>query len=76
MGKTFSLESFKEAVSTNVELKNSLSNAESDIFDEQNGVAVINRNNINKYLEKYLCKDEEDLENYLYYHKGIFLKVI
>ena len=75
MAKKFSLESFKEAISVDDNLKQSLSN-EVDVFDEGNGVAIIHKNNISKYLEKYLCKNQEDLEDYLYYHKGIFLKVI
>ena len=75
MKKTFSLDSFKEALSVDVDFKSSLA-GESDVFDEENGVAVVHENNISKYLEKYMCKDQEELSDFLYYHHGIFLKIV
>ena len=75
MGKTFTLDSFKEAIRVDTALKESLSN-DADIFDEENGVAVVHQGNIMKYLEEFMCKDQEELQDYLYYNKGIFLKVI
>ena len=70
--KTFSFESFKEAIleDSNGELLNL------DTFDPDNGIAIIHESNLNKYLEEFMCKDQTDLQNYLYYHKGIFLRVI
>jgi len=75
MAKKFSLDSFKEALIVDKALKKSLSN-EADLFDEENGYAVVHKANVSKYLEKYACKDQQDLEDYLYYYKGIFLKIV
>ena len=75
MAKKFTLDSFKEAINIDSGLKSSLLN-ETDVFDEENGVALVHQNNITKYLERYMCKTEEELQDYLYYNKGIFLKVI
>ena len=86
MGK-FTLDSFKNAVKTDTVFKNSIINKTdtadmfmpdtgSDLFDLDNGVAIIHERNLAKYLEKYMCKDQDELSDYLYYNKGIFLKVI
>jgi hypothetical protein len=47
-----------------------------DIVDIHNGTMIIHIENINKYLEKYCCKNAEDLSDTLYYHYGIFLKIV
>ena len=75
MGKTFTLDAFKEAINVDKDFKASLS-SETDLFDEEHGVAVVHQSNIMKYLEKFMCKDQNELQDYLYYNKGIFLKVI
>ena len=80
MGK-FTLDSFKSAVKTDVAFKNAIINDVNDdmgqdLFDFDNGVAIIHERNLVKYLEKYMCKDQDELSDYLYYNKGIFLKVI
>ena len=47
-----------------------------DDFNAENGTAVIYAENLNKYLEKYMCKDAEDLEDTLYYKYGVFCKIV
>lgn len=71
----FSLESFKDAIKNDIDLKGKLA-GNSDFVDYNNGTAVIHRENINKYLERYYCKSEEDLMDTLYYNYGIFAKII
>lgn len=50
--------------------------SKSDIIDTENGFMLIHRANINKYLEQYLCKSEEDLENTLWYSYGFSVKIV
>lgn len=69
MKKLLSFEELKETLNVDKELLQ-------DTFDPDNGIAVIHKKNLNKYLEEFMCKNEEDLSNFLYYRKGIFLKVI
>ena len=73
--KTFSLESFKDAINVDKALKDKIV-GDIDTFDEENGIAVVHQGNLSKYLEKFMCKDQDELSDYLYYYKGIFLKVI
>lgn len=47
-----------------------------DIIDISHGIMKIHRCNINKYLEKYMCRDEEDLDETLYKSYGIWLSII
>ncbi len=70
-----SLDAFKDAVSNNASFKDSIIGI-SDLIDFDNGSAVIHRSHINAYLEKYLCKSEEDLEDTLWYNYGVFVKII
>lgn len=76
----FSFDSFKESVKTNSILKdigdNMDSNANKDMFYPDSGIAIIHERNLMKYLEKFMCKNQEELSDFLYYKKGIFLKVI
>ncbi len=72
---TFSLESFKEMVSSNQEFKDNIT-CRNDIVDLDNGVMKIYSENLSKYLEQYSCKNAEDLEDTLYYDYGIYCKVI
>jgi hypothetical protein len=71
----FSLDSFKEAVTTDEDLANSLI-GKSDTIDYDNGSAIIHRCNLNKYLEKYMCKNEDDLSNTMWFSYGIFVHVV
>ena len=73
--KTFSLDSFKEAVKNNEKFVSTIT-GKSDTIDYDNGSAIIHRCNLSKYLEKYLCKDEDDLSNTLWYNYGIFIHVV
>ena len=70
-----SLDAFKSMVSSNNEFKNSLI-SKNDIIDWDNGTMVIYSENINKYLEKYACKDADDLIDTLWYSYGVFVKII
>ena len=70
-----SLDAFKSMLSSNNEFKNSLI-SKNDIIDWDNGTMVIYSENINKYLEKYACKDTDDLIDTLWYSYGVFVKII
>lgn len=85
MPKTFSLDSFKEAINIDKNFKDSIlenigadmdKHAGADTFDPDNGVAIIHEKNLMAYLEKFMCKNKEELSDFLYYKKGIFLKII
>lgn len=69
MGKTFTLESFKDFVKSEHSKKK-------DDIDIKNGKMTIHKSNINKYLEKYMCKNENDLFDTLYGSFGIWMKII
>lgn len=69
------LDDFKEKVSSDTMFRDKVS-GESDVIDMDNGSMVIHRKNINKYLEKYICKSENDLEDTLWYSYGVFVKII
>lgn len=56
------------------ELKNEMSI--SDIINFDTGTMMIHRRNLMKYLEKYSCKDEDDLSDTLWYNYGMFLKIL
>lgn len=65
------LDEFKVIAPT---LKKEMSQHE-DIIDYEHGTAIIFSENLNKYLEKYMCKNADDLENTLYYNYGIYCKI-
>lgn len=69
MGKSLSLYEFKNLVKTNNPFK-------ADYIDMDNGFMKIHRCNIDKYLEKYACRDEEDLSDTLWYSYGCLVTVI
>lgn len=75
MGQKFSFDDFKEALLVDTDLKDSIVGM-SDIFDYDKGSAIIHREHINKYLEKYMCKNEQDLEDTLWYSYGLFVKIV
>lgn len=68
------LSDFQSALKNNKEFRESIETS-SDICDIENGIMIINEQNINKYLEQYMCKDEEDLSDTLFYKFGIYLTV-
>ena len=73
--KTLSLEEFKAEVKNNASFADRVSNS-SDIIDLDNGSMTIHRKNLNKYLEKYLCKSEDDFENTMWYSYGVFVRIV
>ena len=73
--ETLSLDAFKSMLSSNNDFKNSLI-GKSDIIDWDNGTMMIYNENINKYLEKYACKDANDLIDTLWYSYGMVVKII
>ena len=70
-----SFDAFKERAKNDPDFLNSLSD-NGDCVDVEHGIATIHRANINKYLEKYVCKSEEDLSDTLYYGYGVFAKIV
>lgn len=72
--QTMTLEEFK-ALAKEREFKDRITN-QNDIIDLDNGTMIIHRGNINKYMEQYMCKDEDDLSDTLYYSYGIYLTII
>jgi len=73
--KVFSFDSFKDMISSNSDFKEEIIGKQ-DLIDLDNGIMRIYAENLNKYLEKYACKNAEDLENTLYYSYGIYCTVI
>lgn len=69
MGKSLSLDEFKNLVKNNNPLK-------IDTIDMENGKMTIHKCNINKYLEKYACRDEQDLSDTMWYSYGCLVNVI
>ena len=47
-----------------------------DSIDYDNHSAIIHRSNLNKYLEKYLCDNEDDLSATMWYNYGIFVHIV
>lgn len=72
---TMTLDEFKYLMETDKWLKQEVVKA-SDIIDMDNGSMIIHRSNLNKYLERYMCKNEDDLKDTLWYNEGIYVKVI
>ena len=73
--ETLSLDAFKSILSSNSDFKNSLI-GKNDIIDWDNGTMMIYNENINKYLERYACKDANDLIDTLWYSYGMVVKII
>lgn len=69
MGKSLSLDEFKNLVKNNNPFK-------VDTIDMEHGKMIIHKCNINKYLEQYACRDEEDLSDTLWYSYGCLVNVI
>ena len=72
---TLTFDTFKDLVSNDASSRKEITR-NSDIIDMDNGTMVIHRQNINKYLERYMCKDEDDLQDTMWYNYGVFVKVI
>ena len=72
---SLTFDAFKDLMSNDISLREEITNI-NDIVDMDNGTMVIHRQNINKYLERYMCKDEDDLKDTMWYNYGVFVKVI
>jgi hypothetical protein len=75
MSIVLTLDDFKALMQTDVALKEQLSGV-SDIIDFDNGSMLIHRCNLNKYLERYMCKDEDDLKDTMWYNHGVYVKIL
>lgn len=73
--KSLTLDAFKALVKSDNSFKEKITNT-SDVIDLDNGSMTIHKDNINRYLEKYACKSQEDLENTLWFSYGIFVRVV
>ena len=73
--KTMSLDEFKKNVSNDTGFTASLIGRH-DIVDIKKGKMVIYIEHLNKYLEKYACKDADDLQDTLYNSYGVFVKIV
>lgn len=47
-----------------------------DIIDFDNGMMIIYPENLNKYLERYSCKNADDLQDTLWGSYGVFVKIV
>ena len=74
MKKTLTLDGFKELVKTDDDFKQKL--VRHDILDRETGLGIIYRENLMKEMERFMCKDEEDLSNTLYNAYGIFVRIV
>ena len=72
---SLTFDAFKDLMANDVSLREKITNT-NDIIDMDNGTMVIHRHNISKYLERYMCKDEDDLQDTMWYNYGVFVKVI
>lgn len=72
---TLTFDAFKDLMANDVALREEITHT-SDIIDLDNGSMVIRKHNISKYLEMYMCKDEDDLKDTMWYNYGVFVKVI
>ena len=72
---SLTFDAFKDLVANDVSLREKITNT-NDIIDMDNGTMVIHRQNISKYLERYMCKDEDDLQDTMWYNYGVFVKLI
>ena len=72
---SLTFDAFKDLVANDVSLREKITNT-NDIIDMDNGTMVIHRQNISKYLERYMCKDEDELQDTMWYNYGVFVKVI
>ena len=72
---SLTFDAFKDLVANDVSLREKITNT-NDIIDMDNGTMVIHRQNISKYLERYMCKDEDDLQDTMWYNYGVFVKVV
>ena len=73
--KTLSLDGFKNLLRKDESFKEKII-TQNDVIDIDNGHMLIHRSNINKYLERYMCKNEEDLEDTLWFNMGVYVQIV
>ena len=69
------LDAFKNLVKTDQNFSDRVKNV-SDVIDLDNGSMTIHRANLNRYLERYMCKSEDDLSDTMWYSYGVFVKIV
>ena len=72
---SLTFDAVKDLMANDTSFRKEITNT-NDIIDMDNGTMVIHRQNISKYLERYMCKDEDDLQDTMWYNYGVFVKVI
>ena len=72
---SLTFDAFKDLMANDISFRKEITNT-NDIIDMDNGTMVIHRQNISKYLERYMCKDEDGLQDTMWYNYGVFVKVI
>ena len=72
---SLTFDAFKDLMANDTSFRKEITNT-NDIIDMDNGTMVIHRQNITKYLERYMCTDEDDLQDTMWYNYGVFVKVI
>ena len=72
---SLTFDAFKDLMANDISFRKEITNT-NDIIDMDNGTMVIHRQNITKYLERDMCKDEDDLQDTMWYNYGVFVKVI
>lgn len=69
MKNTYSLDEFKTLIKSKNQIKK-------DFVDFEHGKIIVHRENLDKYLEKYACRNEDDFSNTMWYSYGCLVKVI
>ena len=72
---SLTFDAFKDLMANDTSFRKEITNT-NDIIDMDNGTMVIHRQNITKYLERYMCKDEDDLKDTMWYNYGVFVKIV
>lgn len=85
MKEKMTFDAFKERMSNDMSFRGQFTSfddksgktaGDTDIVDIDNGFMLVSRNNLQKYLERYMCKTETDLQDTLWYSYGVFLKIV
>ena len=71
----FNFEEFKEKFNTDDLFRESIAPRETEVIDLDHGYMSVARENLSKYLERYMCKDENDLQDTLWYNYGVYVRI-
>jgi hypothetical protein len=71
----FNFEEFREKFNTDEVFRESITPRPSEVIDLDHGYLSIARENLSKYLERYMCKDEIDLQDTLWYNYGVYVRI-